>query len=120
MRTCRTCHRRSVFAQDVCGPCFAAAHGVTWAVCAECVLEGLAAVDDNAGGHWHDECAAFALSVIDKLHTACRFCRIAAPPADGVVDYQDRTWCRRCAADALSRLRLARNGLATFRSGKEG
>lgn len=118
MRTCRKCRGAPVVGADLCGPCFAAANGVRWAMCAECVVEGLIAIDDTTGGYWHVECAAFALSVVDNPHSHCRYCRIAKPSADGVVDYRDRIWCFKCAAEALGRLRVARSGLAHFRDPK--
>ena len=116
---CGRCHRRPVFTQGLCGPCFAAANGVRWAVCAECVQEGLVTVEDSGDGQWHDECAAFALSVIDKPHAGCRLCRAAERSHESIVDYRDRTWCPHCFANALARLREARSGLARFRNKKK-
>jgi hypothetical protein len=108
-----------VLAQDLCGRCFAEANGIPWAVCAECVSEGITQIADSAGGYWHVECAAFALSVIDNPNPSFRRCNSRRAGEDAIPDYRDRNWCFDCAADALARLRVARQGLSQFRGGKK-
>lgn len=115
---CIRCGGSPVLSSDLCGPCFAHVHGVPWAVCAECVVEGLTNIADRGGGYWHIDCAAFALSVIAKPQSACRRCQNARPGDEAIVDFQDRKWCLHCAAEALARLRVARDGLTRFRGDK--
>lgn len=118
--SCQKCGGKELFSSGLCGPCFAAANHAHWATCAECVHTGLTALKDEGGHFWHDDCATFALSVLERTNGACRHCRAGRPGADAIVDYRDRKWCHGCAGRALAQLHVARLGLGRFRTKRRG